>query len=81
IKRSAAAVEALTGTPQTPRSVSYFTDASILTPAYGHIPTLVLGPGDASMAHQTNEYCDLAQISAAVEIYSRLIQDWQNEPH
>ncbi|MBK1698218.1 M20 family metallopeptidase [Rhodovibrio salinarum] len=77
VKRSAEAVAALTGTPSAPRSASYFTDASILTPAYGHVPTLVLGPGDASLAHQTDESCEVDQITTAVAIYRRLILDWQ----
>ena len=55
----------------------YFTDASALTPAYGGIPTVVLGPGPAEQAHQTDEWCELAAIEAATEICARLIDDWQ----
>ena len=76
IARSAETVARLTGTPPTPRAASYFTDASVLTPAYGHVPTLILGPGAAHLAHQTNEYCELEQIRTAVEIYRRLILEW-----
>lgn len=80
IAETARAVEQVAGTPPTPRSVSYFTDASILTPVYGDIPTQVLGPGDAALAHQTNEYCEVAQIETAVALYRRLITDWQTQP-
>lgn len=54
----------------------YFTDASALTPAYGNPPTLILGPGEASMAHQTDEYCFVERIDEAVEIYSELARRW-----
>jgi succinyl-diaminopimelate desuccinylase len=54
----------------------YFTDASALTPALGGVPTVILGPGPAHMAHQTDEWCDCARIEEAVEIYERLIGAW-----
>jgi succinyl-diaminopimelate desuccinylase len=55
----------------------FFSDASILTPALGSPPTLLLGPGETHMAHQTDEYCELARVSAAVTIYRRIMADWQ----
>ncbi len=55
-----------------PRSVSYFTDAAVLTSLFGSPPTLILGPGEAAMAHQTDEYCCTDRIDQAVEIYERL---------
>jgi succinyl-diaminopimelate desuccinylase len=54
----------------------YFTDASALTPALGNVPTVILGPGPAHMAHQTDEWCDLDKIDEAVAIYERLIARW-----
>jgi len=36
------------------RGVSYFTDASALTAAFGRPPTLILGPGEPDMAHKTD---------------------------
>ena len=54
----------------------YFTDASALTPALGNVPTVILGPGPAHMAHQTDEWCDLDKIDEAVTIYERLIARW-----
>jgi succinyl-diaminopimelate desuccinylase len=59
-----------------PRTVNYFTDAAVLTPAYGFPPTIILGPGEATMAHQTDEYCRVERISEAVEAYKRIIIDW-----
>ena len=42
-----------------PRTAPYFTDASALTPAFGNPPTIILGPGEAAKAHQTDEYCSV----------------------
>ena len=55
---------------------TYFTDAAALTPAYGSPPTLILGPGEASMAHQTDEYCVLDRVEASVDMYKDIISDW-----
>ena len=57
-------------------TAKYFTDASVLTPAFGNPPTLVLGPGDAAMAHKTDEYCEVDKIRQAVELYETLINRW-----
>jgi succinyl-diaminopimelate desuccinylase len=59
-----------------PRTAPYFTDASALTPAFGNPPTIILGPGEAAKAHQTDEYCSVQRIREAVEIYSRLAARW-----
>ncbi len=58
------------------KAAPYFTDASVLTPAYGGIPTVVLGPGELEMAHQTDEYCRLDRIGEAVEVYREIARRW-----
>ena len=65
-----------TGGEPAVETATYFTDASALTPALGGVPTVILGPGPAHMAHQTDEYCELAKIDEAVLIYRQLIADW-----
>ncbi len=67
---------ALTGVTPAIETAPYFTDASVLTPALGGLPTVILGPGEAAMAHQTDEYCEVARIDEAVGLYERLIADW-----
>ncbi len=47
------------------RAVTYFTDASEFKPALDHPPTLILGPGEANMAHKTDEFCFFSNIEAA----------------
>ena len=38
--------QALTGVKPAIETAPYFTDASVLTPALGHLPTVILGPGE-----------------------------------
>jgi succinyl-diaminopimelate desuccinylase len=57
------------------RAAPYFTDASALVAAYG-APAVILGPGEPGLAHQTDEYCLLSRVEAAVEIYSELTRRW-----
>ena len=59
-----------------PRTAPYFTDASALTPAFGNPPTIILGPGEAAKAHQTDEYCSVERIHAATDIYGKLAARW-----
>jgi len=68
--------EAMHGTRPAIETAPYFTDASVLTPALGGAPTVILGPGEAAQAHQTDEWCETARIDEAVEIYKALIADW-----
>ena len=58
----------------------YFTDAAALTPAYGGVPTVILGPGETAMAHQTDEYCRVDRINEAVEAYKQIALRWSAKP-
>lgn len=59
------------------KTVSYFTDASALKSAIGNPPTVILGPGQPEMAHQTDEFCYVDKIEDATKIFCSLISDWQ----
>ncbi|CAI0856144.1 M20 family metallopeptidase [Serratia ficaria] len=65
--------------PLEPRVVPYFTDASLLLPALGNPPCIILGPGEPSMAHQTDEYCLLSRIDEAERLYGDIIRDWMRK--
>jgi succinyl-diaminopimelate desuccinylase len=54
----------------------YFTDAGALKPAAGNPPTIILGPGEPDMAHQTDEFCLISRIEQAEAIYTGIIQRW-----
>lgn len=71
-------VQAVTGEEHglEPRTAPYFTDASALTPAFGNPATIILGPGEAAKAHQTDEYCSVQRIREACDIYVRLANRW-----
>jgi succinyl-diaminopimelate desuccinylase len=58
------------------RGAPYFTDAAALTPAYGGPPTVILGPGEMELAHQTDEYCRLDRLDQAVELYEEIARRW-----
>jgi succinyl-diaminopimelate desuccinylase len=62
------------GTRPIPSGAPYFTDASALVPGFNHAPTIVIGPGEAEQCHKTDEYCHVARIIEAFEIYHALIQ-------
>jgi succinyl-diaminopimelate desuccinylase len=67
---------AATGERIAPRGATYFTDASILVPAMGDIPAVILGPGEPSMAHKTDEYCRVPKIEEAVHLYTEIARRW-----
>jgi len=58
------------------RTAPYMTDAANLLKVYAGAPTVVLGPGEAAMAHQTDEYASMERIRQSVAIYESLIRDW-----
>ena len=58
------------------RTATYFTDAAALRKAYNSPPTVILGPGEAAMAHQTDEYCYVNRLEASVAIYRDIMQKW-----
>ena len=57
-------------------ALPFFTDAAVLQPAFNNVPTVILGPGDTHMAHQTDEYCTVARIPVAVQMYQDIANDW-----
>ncbi len=62
----------------------YFTDASVLAGLLGpaatvdgpHVPTVVLGPGEADQCHVADEWCSATKVDAAVEVYAHLLDRW-----
>jgi succinyl-diaminopimelate desuccinylase len=58
------------------KTATYNTDAGNLLKVYSGAPAVVLGPGEAKLAHQTDEYCSMERIRQAVAIYEALIRDW-----
>lgn len=65
-------VAPILGVEPTPRTVAFFTDGPPLKAAFGGVPTIVLGPGSPSLAHQTDEYCLVDEIETATLIYEQI---------
>lgn len=68
-----AIVERENGSEPRAGTASYFTDASALKPVLGGAPILILGPGEPTVMHQTDEYCEVRRIHEAVRIYTAII--------
>lgn len=58
------------------KGATFFTDASVLTPAFGYPPTVILGPGEPEMAHKTDEFCRISKIEESMEIYMKIAEKW-----
>ncbi|MFP3920729.1 MAG: M20 family metallopeptidase [Dichotomicrobium sp.] len=64
------------GNPPPLGAAAYFTDGSALREGYGGPPTIILGPGEPRMAHQTDEFCYVSRIEEATELYTGIIRRW-----
>ena len=64
-----------------PRTIMFSTDGADLKRGYidsagGAVPTVILGPGQPEMAHQTDEWCSVKRIDESVEIFEKIMRDW-----
>lgn len=66
----------ISGETITPKTVNFFTDGPPLHMAYGRVPTIILGPGDPTMAHQTDEFTPVKEIDQAVVMYEKIAENW-----
>ncbi|NIH79575.1 M20 family metallopeptidase [Amycolatopsis viridis] len=73
---AAAIVHEVTGAGSEVATATYFTDASVLTPALGGVPTLICGPGEPEQAHVTDEWCSVTRLAESVEILKRICAGW-----
>ena len=69
-------MEPILGEKPVARGAPYFTDASALKPAFDGAPTVILGPGDMTLAHQTDEYCPVDKIEEAANVYEAIARRW-----
>lgn len=61
--------------PALPATVTYFSDAAALLEPLGMPPVVILGPGEPTLAHQTDEYCRIDRIHQAQALYLDIIRD------
>lgn len=57
------------------KGVNFYTDASVFLPAK-KLPCIFYGPGDASMAHQPNEFITIDSLMEAVHFYISMIEKY-----
>lgn len=76
VSEVAAVMAGVTGEASVIGGAPYFTDAAALKPALGHPPTVILGPGEPEMAHQTDEFCYVRRIEEAVEGFTEIARRW-----
>jgi acetylornithine deacetylase/succinyl-diaminopimelate desuccinylase len=64
--------------PNITRGIGW-SDAALLK-TYANIPTVVFGPGDLSLAHTEEEHIKIEDLVNAVDIYSRITQNFTSLP-
>lgn len=65
----------------TPKTIMFSTDGADLQRGYlqngiASVPTVIVGPGQPELAHQTDEWCSARRIDHSVEIFERIMRDW-----
>ena len=65
----------LEGRP-TPRTITFSTDGADLKRGFGGPPAVILGPGEPTLAHQTDEWCSLSRLEQSVDLFRTLMQRW-----
>jgi succinyl-diaminopimelate desuccinylase len=59
-----------------PRTITFSTDGADLKRGFGGPPAVILGPGEPTLAHQTDEWCSMARLEQSVELFRTLMQRW-----
>lgn len=60
----------------TPRTITFSTDGADLKRGFGGPPAVILGPGEPTLAHQTDEWCSIGRLEQSVDLFRTLMQRW-----
>jgi len=60
----------------TPKTITFSTDGSDLKRGFGGPPAVILGPGEPTLAHQTDEWCSLGRVEQSVDLFRTLMRRW-----
>lgn len=60
-----------------PRTIMFSTDGADLKRGFRGPPAVVLGPGEPTLAHQTDEWCSMSRIEQSTDLFRKLMLDWQ----
>ncbi|PMS15462.1 acetylornithine deacetylase ArgE [Trinickia dabaoshanensis] len=69
-------VATVSGVSTNQTTVAYFSDGPVLRGLFGDVPAAIIGPGEPSCAHQTDEWVSVERILQCTEIYERLLSEW-----
>ena len=59
-----------------PRTITFSTDGADLKRGFGGPPAVILGPGEPTLAHQTDEWCSMGRIEQSAALFERLMRKW-----
>jgi succinyl-diaminopimelate desuccinylase len=60
----------------TPKTITFSTDGADLKRGFGGPPAVILGPGEPTLAHQTDEWCSMARIEQSTDLFGQLMRRW-----
>ena len=66
----------LLGGRPTPKTITFSTDGSDLKRGFGGPPAVILGPGEPTLAHQTDEWCSMKRIEESTDLFVQLMRRW-----
>jgi succinyl-diaminopimelate desuccinylase len=64
------------GARPTPRTITFSTDGADLKRGFGGPPAVILGPGEPTLAHQTDEWCSINRLEQSVDLFRTLMRRW-----
>ncbi len=59
-----------------PHTIQFSTDGADLKRAFGGPPTVIVGPGEPVMAHQTDEWCSVHRMRQSVDAFTTIMKQW-----
>ena len=54
-----------------------FGSTVVLKRGFGGPPAVILGPGEPTLAHQTDEWCSMKKIEQSVDLFLGLMSQWK----
>ncbi len=69
VRRFAGIAAQVMGRPLAPEQVRFATEACIFLPAL-HVPNIIFGPGNATLAHQPDEFIEIDAMAEAARVYA-----------
>jgi succinyl-diaminopimelate desuccinylase len=59
-----------------PKTITFSTDGADLKRGMGGPPTVILGPGEPTLAHKTDEWCSLERLRQSADLFTTLARRW-----